>query len=45
MVSNVIKILIVEDEKPISDLLAMSLLEEGYHCTCAFSGSEAADRI
>ena len=40
-----IKILIVEDEKPISDLLAMSLLEEGYHCTCAFSGSEAADRI
>lgn len=40
-----IKILIVEDEKPISDLIKMSLLGEGYHCTCAFDGQEAADII
>lgn len=40
-----IKILIVEDEKPISDLIKMSLLGEGYHCTCAYDGQEAADWI
>ncbi|MBQ8311223.1 MAG: response regulator transcription factor [Clostridia bacterium] len=40
-----IKILIVEDEKPISDLIKMSLLGEGYHCTCAYDGQEAADII
>lgn len=40
-----IKILIVEDEKPISDLIKMSLLSEGYHCTCAYDGQEAADVI
>lgn len=40
-----IKILIVEDEKPISDLIKMSLLDEGYHCTCAYDGQEAADII
>lgn len=40
-----IKILIVEDEKPISDLIKMSLLDEGYHCTCAYDGQMAADFI
>lgn len=40
-----IKILIVEDEKPISDLIKMSLLSEGYHCICAYDGQEAADMI
>ena len=40
-----IKILIVEDEKPISDLIKMSLLGEGYYCTCAYDGQEAADII
>lgn len=40
-----IKILIVEDEKPISDLIKMSLLDEGYHCTCAYDGQVAADWI
>ena len=44
-VSCVIKILIIEDEKPISDLIKMSLLGEGYHCTCAYDGQEAADII
>lgn len=40
-----IKILIVEDEKPISDLIRMSLTDEGYDCTCAYDGQEAADMI
>jgi len=38
-----IKILIVEDEKPISDLLRMSLTKAGYDCSRAFDGIEAAD--
>ncbi len=38
-----IRVLIAEDEKPISNLIRMSLSKEGYHCTCAFSGAEAAD--
>ena len=42
---TIIKILIVEDEKPISDLIKMSLLSEGYHCTCVYDGQEAADII
>ena len=40
-----IKIFIVEDEKPISDLLRMSLTKAGYECACAFDGIEAADRL
>ena len=38
-----IKIFIVEDEKPISDLLRMSLTKAGYECTCAYDGIKAAD--
>jgi len=38
-----IKIFIVEDEKPISDLLRMSLTKAGYECTCVYDGIEAAD--
>ena len=38
-----IKIFIVEDEKPISDLLRMSLTRAGYDCKCAFNGIAAAD--
>ena len=40
-----IKIFIVEDEKPISDLLRMSLTKAGYDCKCAYDGLEAADII
>ena len=40
-----IKILIVEDEKPISDLIKMNLSDEGYDCYCAYDGQEAADKI
>ena len=38
-----IQILIVEDEKPISNLIRLSLKKAGYDCTCAFDGAEAAD--
>ena len=38
-----IKIFIVEDEKPISDLIRMSLTRAGYACTCAYNGIAAAD--
>lgn len=40
-----IKILIVEDEQPISSLIRMSLSKEGYHCACAFDGVKAADLL
>ena len=40
-----IKILIVEDEKPISDLLRMSLSKAGYACTCIYDGMKAADTL
>ena len=33
-----IEILIVEDEKPISDLIRLNLMKAGYSCTCAFDG-------
>ena len=38
-----IKILIVEDEKPINDLIEMNLTEAGYECTCAYDGMTAAN--
>jgi len=44
-VKKVIKILIVEDEKAINDLVEMNLAEAGYDCTCAYDGIEAADII
>ena len=40
-----IKILIVEDEKPISDLLKLAMKKAGYLCTCVFDGMTAADMI
>ena len=39
------RILIVEDEEPISNLIKVNLTAEGYHCTCAFDGKAAADLI
>ena len=38
-----IQILIVDDEKPICDLIQMSLTRAGYHCTCVYDGLAAAD--
>lgn len=40
-----INILIVEDEKPISNLIKLSLTNAGYSCQCAFDGESAADMI
>ncbi|NCC66671.1 MAG: response regulator transcription factor [Clostridia bacterium] len=40
-----IKILIVEDEKPISNLIKISLSKAGYSCDCAYDGSSAADML
>lgn len=40
-----IKILIVEDEKAISDLIVMSLGRAGYRCVCAYDGTTAADML
>ncbi len=38
-----IEILIVEDEKPISELLRLSLQKAGYHCTCVYDGIAAGE--
>lgn len=38
-----IQILIVEDEKAISDLIRLNLSKAGYDCTCAYDGLEAAN--
>lgn len=40
-----IKILIVEDEQPISNLIRMSLSRAGYNCTCVYDGIAAADLL
>ena len=40
-----IRILIVEDEEAISNLLRMNLSKAGYQCQTAFDGEEAANRI
>ena len=39
------KILIVEDEEAIANLVRMNLEAEGYHCTCAYDGKRGADYI
>ena len=39
------KILIVEDERPISDLIELSLNSAGYCCEQVFDGEEAADKL
>ncbi len=40
-----IHILIAEDEKPISNLIKLSLKNAGYLCSCAYDGAQAADMI
>lgn len=39
------KILIVEDEKPIANLIDLNLSSSGYQCTCVYDGIAAADLI
>ncbi len=38
-----IRILIVDDERPIATLIRMSLTKAGYTCVCAYDGLQAAD--
>ena len=40
-----IRICIIEDEKPIANLIRMSLSRSGYQCTCIHDGIEAADLL
>lgn len=40
-----IQILIAEDEQAISNLIRLSLTKEGYSCTCALDGAQAADLL
>lgn len=40
-----IRICIVEDEKPIANLIRMSLSRSGYQCVCVHDGMEAADLL
>lgn len=37
-------ILVVDDEKPIADILKFNLEKEGYIVTCAYDGSDAVDK-
>ena len=39
------RILVVEDERPIIDLIEMNLSEAGYTCVCAYDGLEAANLL
>ncbi len=40
-----IRILAVDDERPIAELLRLSLTRAGYECLCAYDGVEAANFI
>lgn len=40
-----IRILAVDDERPIAELLRLSLARAGYQCVCAYDGIEAANLI
>ena len=40
-----IRILAVDDERPIAELLRLSLRRAGYDCICAYDGNEAANLI
>ena len=43
--NKLIRILTVEDERAISNLIRMSLEKAGYSCTCAYDGAEAAELL
>lgn len=40
-----VRILAVDDERPIAELLRVSLTRAGYECVCAYDGLEAANLI
>lgn len=39
------KILVVDDEKPIADILQFNLKKEGYEVFCAYDGNEAVEMV
>lgn len=39
------KILIVEDEEPIANLICMNLKHAGYACEIAYDGNTGADKL
>lgn len=39
------KILVVDDEKPIADILEFNLKKEGYDVHCAYDGNEALEMV
>ncbi|MFT8361530.1 MAG: response regulator YycF [Sporolactobacillus sp.] len=39
------RILVVDDEQPIADILQFNLEKEGYEVTCAYDGGEALDKV
>ncbi len=39
------QILVVEDDKPISDIVKFNLENEGYEVVCAYDGQEALDKV
>lgn len=39
------KILVVDDEKPIADILQFNLIKEGYDVVCAYDGEEALQKV
>lgn len=39
------KILVVDDEQPIADILQFNLEKEGYDVICAYDGQEALDKV
>ena len=39
------KVLIIEDEEAIANLVKINLTAEGYHCTCAYDGKAGADYL
>ena len=38
-------ILVVDDEKPIADILQFNLIKEGYKVICAYDGDEALEKV
>ncbi len=39
------KVLIVEDDESIANLVKINLTAEGYHCACAYDGKAGADYL
>lgn len=39
------KVVVVDDEKPIADILEFNLKKEGYDVYCAYDGNDAVDLI